>query len=233
MTTELSEEQLARLAKLAQRNPSVVDRHATVRLFGHRRRHVAAAGRILATGLATSGFLATIASLATADARALEARQADAETPPNVVHMIHRVVHVDEFGSPLATPTTLAGLLEAAATTTIAAVVPSAVVDAVAPSATTGAVTPATATPAAAPHPATAPRTPAPSGGAPPTPASAAPLPEAVPEPAPAPAPPTAPAPTPEPAPTPSTSPSAAPAPAPEPTPAPAPVPPPCEGSAC
>ncbi len=62
-----------------------VDRHTSIRLFGTRRRHVAAAGRILATGLATSGFLATIAGLATADAReiAIEAgRRGDADHCP-------------------------------------------------------------------------------------------------------------------------------------------------------
>ncbi len=88
----------------------VVDRHTSVRLFGSRRRHVAAAGRILATGLATSGFLATIASLATADARALEAEQADAAPPTTLLETIHRVVYVDEFGNPIAPPTTLSPL---------------------------------------------------------------------------------------------------------------------------
>ena len=100
----------------------VVDRHTSVRLFGSRRRHVAAAGRILATGLATSGFLGTIASLATADARSLESKQqADAATPTTLVETIHRVVYVDEFGNPIAPPTTLAPL--DATTTTLAAVV--------------------------------------------------------------------------------------------------------------
>ncbi len=79
----------------------VVDRHTSVRLFGSRRTHVAAAGRILATGLATSGFLATIASLATADARQLEAKQADAAPPTTLLETIHRVVYVDEFGNPI------------------------------------------------------------------------------------------------------------------------------------
>ena len=96
----------------------VVDRQTSVRLFGSRRRHVAAAGRILATGLATSGFLATIASLATADARELEAKQADAAPPTTLVETIHRVVYVDEFGNPIAPPTTLSPLDTAAATTT-------------------------------------------------------------------------------------------------------------------
>ena len=83
----------------------VVDRHTSVRLFGSRRRHVAAAGRILATGLATSGFLATIASLAIADARQrrLEAdagRRRDAYR--RSADTVHRVVYVDEAGNPIA-----------------------------------------------------------------------------------------------------------------------------------
>ena len=85
----------------------IIDRHTNVSTIGSRRRHVAAAGRILATGLATSGFLATIASLATADARAAESKQADAAPPTTLLETIHRVVYVDEFGNPIAPPTTL------------------------------------------------------------------------------------------------------------------------------
>ncbi|MEY2446421.1 MAG: hypothetical protein QOE00_3001, partial [Ilumatobacteraceae bacterium] len=77
----------------------VIDKHTSISLFGSRRRHVAAAGRILATGLATSGFLATIASLATADARAEESKQADVAPPTTMLETIHRVVYVDEFGN--------------------------------------------------------------------------------------------------------------------------------------
>jgi hypothetical protein len=196
----------------------VVDRHTSIRLFGNRRRHVAAAGRILATGLATSGFLATIASLATADARELETKQADAATPTTAVETIHRVVYVDEYGNPIAPPTTLAPLGAAATPTTVAAVVdPLATVDPTAPTTTTGAG-PVAAAPAAAtaapgsPSPSPAPA-PAPATPAAPTPAAAAPDPVAAPDPAPAPTP--------------------APAPAPAPTPTPAPAPPACQGSGC
>ncbi|MEP7047067.1 MAG: hypothetical protein ABI949_10320, partial [Ilumatobacteraceae bacterium] len=132
---------------------AVVDRQTSVRLFGGRRRHVAAAGRILATGLATSGFLATIASLATADARQLEAKQADAAPPTTLLETIHRVVYVDEFGNPIAPPTTLAALDPTAATTTIAAVVDAnAIVDPLAPTTTlAAAVTPLDAATASVP----------------------------------------------------------------------------------
>src|SRR5207344_2370092 len=112
-------------------------------LFGNRRRHVAAAGRILATGLATSGFLATIASLATADARSLEAGQADAAPTTTVVETIHRVIYVDEFGNRIAAPTTLAPLDSTTTSTAVeAAFDPAAVVD---PAATVATVAPLTA----------------------------------------------------------------------------------------
>jgi hypothetical protein len=208
-------------------NTSVVDRHTSVRLFGNRRRHVAAAGRILATGLATSGFLATIASLAVADARKAEANQADAATPTTTDGTVHRVVYVDESGNPTAPPTTVAHVA-----TTIATALES-------PTSTTiGTVAPLASTPATTAAP------PAPVPAAAPTPAPS-PDPEAAPAPAPVPAlepaPTVAPAPTAAPTPAPTPAPAPAPTPAPDPTPTvppttaptPAPAPPPCQGSGC
>lgn len=212
---------------------SVVDRHTSVRLFGSRRRHVAAAGRILATGLATSGFLATIASLAVADARKAEANQAEAAAPTTIDGAVHRVVVVDESGNPTAPTTTVAPVAPVATSPTTAS---TATTIATEPptSPTTGTVAPVASTPAtksapAAQAPAAAP-TPAPS-----------PAPQAAPEPASAPASTTAPtvAPAPTAAPAPAATPAPAPAPAsapdPPPTtaPAPAPEPPPCQGSGC
>jgi len=270
MTTELNEQQLARLAKLGNRKSAAarpvpppptpaatwgppagpvaqgvaatppVDRHTSVRLFGNRRRHAAAAGRILATGLATSGFLATIASFATVDAHSLESQQADpAATPTSLVETIHRVTYVDEFGNPIAPPTTVAAPADPIATTLgdpTAVIDPNAVADPLAPTTVPGAA------PAAAPA---APAVAAPSNGAA-TPApvaaqvpAAAPAPVAAPAPAVAPDPTAAPAPTPAPAPAPAPDPTPAPAPAPPPAPtptpapAPAPAPPVCQGSGC
>ena len=253
--TELTEQQLARLAKLGQRNRTelatgappapvaapwsppvgppataaplrtmsttgqvpVVDERTSVWLFGNRRRHVASAGRILATGLATSGFLATIASLATADARAAESQQADASPSTTLVETIHRVLYVDEYGNPIAPPTTLAPSDSSAVTTVAAAestVAPTAAVDPLAPTTTTGSVLPVV-TPAATTPPAVSTK-PA-SGPAPAPVATPAPAPVATPAPAPVA--------------TPAPAPVATPAPAPPPTAAPAP--PPCKGSGC
>ena len=203
------------------RRPPVTEQPTSVWLFGSRHRHVAAAGRILATGLATSGFLATIASIANADAQALEAKQADAPPPTTALQTIHRVLYVDEFGNPIAAPTSTSPLdtTTTAVTTTIAAT--TTVVD---PTATVATVAPLVPPESPAPTPAaTKPK--APSATA--APAAAAPPPPPAPEPAPTPAP--APAPTPAPAPPPTPAPTAAPAPA----PTPAPAPPACQGSQC
>jgi hypothetical protein len=210
---------------------TVVDRHTSVRLFGSRRRHVAAAGRILATGLATSGFLATMASLAIADARTAEANQADAATPTTADGTVHRVVHVDESGNPTLPPTTVAQVATSAAAPIATVVVesPTATTEStVAPSASPPATkaVPATPVPAAAPKP-------APEAAPEPAPAvepasTVGPAPTAAPAPAPTPAP--APATTPAPVPTPTAPPATAP---PTTAPAPAPAPPPCQGSGC
>jgi hypothetical protein len=204
-----------------------VDGRTSVWLFGSRRRHVAAAGRIIATGLATSGFLATIASLATADARAADSQQGESTTPTTVLETVHRVVYVDEFGNSIAPPTTPEPV-DTSAIPNVTAPDPTTVVD---PPAASTTVVPAT--PAVAPTTATPPASSTKPAA---TPTAKGPAPSATPAPTttPAPAATAAPAP-PSPDPTPAAEPAPTPAPttAPAPVPVTAPTPPPCRGSGC
>ncbi len=98
----------ARSAHLAATAPevAVVDRATSLPVMRSRRRHAAAAGRVIATGLATSGFLATVTALAQADARA---EQAATPAPDSTaVTVIEKTIYVDENGNPIAPPASLA-----------------------------------------------------------------------------------------------------------------------------
>ena len=120
MADQLDPEQAARLARLGQRRAPqapaapadeapVIDKHTNVAVTRTKRRHAAAAGRVLATGLATSGFLGTITAMAQSD---IHKDQNDAATPtPSsvVVKTIQRITYVDENGNPVAPPSSLPG----------------------------------------------------------------------------------------------------------------------------
>jgi hypothetical protein len=183
----------------------VVDKRTNLKVTKSRRRHAAAAGRVLATGLATSGFFGTITALAQADAHPA-ATAPDAATPG--VKTIERTIYVDENGNPVAPPSSSLPGVADPATTAAAATLPPGVT--LAPGATLApAPAPVAGAPVVAPKP-----------GAAPTPTTA---PKGAPAPAPAPAP--TPGPAPAPAPAPAPGPAPAPAPAPTPTTAPAPKP--------
>jgi hypothetical protein len=235
----------AQIAYEAQPDVKVVDKLTNLKVTKNRRRHAAAAGRVLATGLATSGFFGTITALAQADQH--PEKSADPATDGNVVvKTVERTIYVDEFGNPvdppvstlpatpLVTDTTVVGAVVDPNTTvplstvagqvlpvTPAAPVPGAPVAAPVPGATTkpGA---APVTTARAGTPAAAAPTPVPGAAAP---APAAPAPAAPTPAAPTPAAPTPAAPTPAPTPAPAPAPVVTQPPAPAPTPAPAPPP--------
>ena len=86
----------------------VMDRFSNVPVIASRRRHAAAASRVLVGGLAGTAFLGSVSTFALADhaaekARAAAAAQQSATTLPTVVVVttVHRTVHVDEFGNPI------------------------------------------------------------------------------------------------------------------------------------
>ena len=115
------------------------------------RRHHALAAKVISTGLATSGFLATVGSLATHGAAPTlsSAPSAGSQTETTIItETIHRVVYVDEYGNPVAAPSTTDAPVAPSVTTTIrrAAALPSAAVAAV-DSSSTIAGSPAIVTP--------------------------------------------------------------------------------------
>ena len=96
------------------------DRETQAHRIAHlaRRRHPASAAKVITTGLATSGFLGTVGLLAVhgqapatsapaAPAAPLSAGKAVVGQAPIVVtDTVHRTVYVDEFGNPVAPPST-------------------------------------------------------------------------------------------------------------------------------
>ena len=202
----------------------LIDKHTNLAVTRNRRRHAAAAGRVIATGLATSGFFGTITALAQSDAHH-DAASTSAPDSSVVVRTVEKTIYVDENGNPVAPPSSVPGTVDPASTApgSIAAAVPGA------------APVPVAAAPGA---PAPKPGTPAPTPTPPPVT-----HPKAGAAPAPTPAPTTTPTPTPTTTPTTTTAPTTAPPPAPvttQPPPAttqpPAPTttkPPACTGSKC
>lgn len=90
----------------------IVDWHTNVNVVRSGSRHTALAAKFVTTGLAASGFLGAVGSLAMDGAAASEAAAAlpgPNQSPPStvvVLETVHNVVYVDEFGNPVAPPTT-------------------------------------------------------------------------------------------------------------------------------
>ena len=114
MTAQPTDAQAERLQRLAQRRGTSATgatvgasgsrRHTAPRATGRRRRP--AVGRVLVTGLATSGFLTTLGTIARADAReedeaAAAAAAREAAAAAVEVRTIDTTVWVDEAGTPI------------------------------------------------------------------------------------------------------------------------------------
>ena len=90
----------------------IVDWHTNVNVVRSGSRHTALAAKFVTTGLAASGFLGAVGSLAMDGAAASEAAAAlpgPNQSPPStvvVLETVHNVVYVDEFGNPVAPPIT-------------------------------------------------------------------------------------------------------------------------------
>ena len=139
---------------------SVVDRTTNLPVTKSRRRHAAAAGRVIATGLATSGFLGTITALAQADHQATDESNSPSPDSSVVVRTVERTIYVDENGNPVAPPSSIAAAVDSTLATVPGVTLPLDTTTLPGAPAPTVLVVPGAPTPAPAPAPA-----PAPSGG--------------------------------------------------------------------